>query len=493
MRTIIFLLCALPLMSAVIDGVAGLSINDTGDMKFNDVAVEMVISETGNVPTMQNAASVKRDPGYPKTDASSFAINGIITAGRSKKQYPFTQTVTRSAAGIELSYTIDDLADDIIDVRLSFKMPLAVAKGRAVTADGKMVPLPIEADEFTIMNDVSMKSIALPAMGGDILVTGSFIGFLQDRRKSKQDWYETRLQFIREGTSARFRAIVSAIPEGAAAQAQVKPSFERFSKIAVEKNVAYLAPERAEKIDIYMPEAGDERFPAVLVIHGGGWSGGDKADKRETQICDTLARAGFVAASVNYLLSAKNAPSWPTNIHDVKSAIRFLRVNAAKYHIDPAHIGTIGGSAGGHLAMLMALTGDDERLDPPLYPGTSTKIAAAVNLYGVPDIRKPLSKSTRGCGEGWIGKRAEDETSLFELLSPITHVKKDSAPVFTLHGTKDVTVPIAYSEELIAVMKARGAPYQYTVVNDAPHTFYINSKSGDFREVIVEFFRKYLR
>lgn len=478
----------------------GMTIADTGDMKCNEVTIGMVVSETGNVPTMQSASSVKIDGGTVKKDAPVLSLSGMITVSKSKKQFPFTQTVTKTADSIELSYVIDKLTDDIIDVRLTLRMPVAVAKGRAVTVDGKIVALPLEADEFSIFNDVQMKAFAIPASGGDILVTGSFTGFLQDRRKTKQDWYESRLQFVREGSSARFRAVMKLIPEGSAgvANTQAAPSFEKFSKIIVEKNIDYLAPGRAEKIDIYMPDGNTaDRYPCVLDIHGGGWSGGDKNDKRETQICDTMARAGFVAASVNYLLSGKGAPSWPTNISDVKTAIRFLRANAEKYHINPDHIGTIGGSAGGHLSMLMAWTGDDAKLDAlldsSLYPGVSTKISAVVNLYGVPDIRKPLSKSTSACGEGWIGKKAKDEPALFELLSPISHVTKDGAPVFILHGTKDTTVPIAQTEALIAVLKERGARYQYKVVDGAPHTFYINSASGDFREEIVQFFRENLK
>ena len=91
----------------------------------------------------------------------------------------------------------------------------------------------------------------------------------------------------------------------------------------------------------------------MLIIHGGGWVGGDKGVSREFKIGTTLAKAGYVCASVNYTLERGN---WPQNLFDCKNAVRYLRKNSDNYQVDAKHIGVVGGSAGGHLALMVAYT-----------------------------------------------------------------------------------------------------------------------------------------
>ena len=83
-----------------------------------------------------------------------------------------------------------------------------------------------------------------------------------------------------------------------------------------------------------------------MLIHGGGWVGGKRDAQREQQMGDVFAKAGFVAASIDYMLTAGETPSWPQNLYDCKTAVRFLRKNAARFSINPERIGDIGGSAG---------------------------------------------------------------------------------------------------------------------------------------------------
>src|SRR4051812_3554470 len=112
-------------------------------------------------------------------------------------------------------------------------------------------------------------------------------------------------------------------------------------------DVAYLPAEREEKLDIYLPagRAPGAKSPALIWVHGGGWMRGDKAETSANEICATLADAGYVAVSINYKIGAS---SWPQNVRDVKSAIRFLRAKAMEYSVDPDRIGIGGGSAGAH-------------------------------------------------------------------------------------------------------------------------------------------------
>ena len=122
------------------------------------------------------------------------------------------------------------------------------------------------------------------------------------------------------------------------------------------RDVAYLPADRKEKLDLYLPAQRDAqlRSPAVVIIHGGGWTGGDKAQGREFRIATTLVQAGYICASVEYMKAGNDR--WPTNLKDCKNAVRFLRANAAKYQVDEKNIGVLGGSAGGHLALMVAYT-----------------------------------------------------------------------------------------------------------------------------------------
>ena len=204
-------------------------------------------------------------------------------------------------------------------------------------------------------------------------------------------------------------------------------------------DVSHLGEGRSDKLDLYLPKRqGTARRPAVVIVHGGGWQGGDKAAKREKNIGTTLAAAGYVCASVNYRLSEKNdrlatrlENVWPGNLHDCKLAVRFLRKYADKYAIDPDHIGAIGGSAGGHLVAMLAVTDDSSGLDPNApYGEFSCRIQAVVAMYGVHDV--VYHAKHKG------DTLTEAEESLCRQASPVTYVTADDPPTLILHGTKDV-------------------------------------------------------
>jgi len=117
--------------------------------------------------------------------------------------------------------------------------------------------------------------------------------------------------------------------------------------VRVEKDVAYLGPDRAEKADLYLPPTFEpgKKYPGIVIIHGGGWTGGDKAAGREKNIGTTLASHGYVCMSINYALAKTGSPTFPQNIQDCKRAVRWLRNNAARFPLDVDHVGAIGGSS----------------------------------------------------------------------------------------------------------------------------------------------------
>ncbi len=247
-----------------------------------------------------------------------------------------------------------------------------------------------------------------------------------------------------------------------------------------EHDVAFLASDRAEKLDVYLPAppAAGRLSPAVVWIHGGGWKSGDKGEARAKEICITLQIAGYVAISINYKLGPG---SWPTNLLDCKNGVRFLRAHAAEYHIDPARIAVAGGSAGGHLSLMVGLTVGKKEFEPDApYPGVSSAVRCVIDMYGIANLsvhgqtdakgqptatRKLMNDSLADFGA------ANDEADVFRIASPVTYVAKGAPPVLILHGNADTTVDHAQSEELDRVLKERGIEHEFVSLAGIGHTF----------------------
>lgn len=267
-----------------------------------------------------------------------------------------------------------------------------------------------------------------------------------------------------------------------------------ISPVQVVKGVDYLGEDRAEKMDFYLPAKSDgSRRPAVLIIHGGGWQGGDKAAAREQNIGNTLAAAGYVCASINYRLAQKNdhVPSrlrevWPGMLYDCKTAVRFLRRYADRYQIDLDHIGAIGGSAGGHLASILATTDADDGLDPEGPNGDySCRVQAVVPMYGVHDVLKQARLRDNVL--------TEDEEKLCVQASAVTYVTADDPPALILHGTMDALVPVEQSQFLKARLDAVGVPAELLVIEGAPHSFHLQPQQRDLRATVIDFFDRHLK
>jgi acetyl esterase/lipase len=277
----------------------------------------------------------------------------------------------------------------------------------------------------------------------------------------------------------------------------------------VEKDVAFLAPDRAEKLDVYLPTAGGtELRPGFVWIHGGGWTGGTKNEARAANVCGTLARAGYVAVSVDYRLGDG---AWPTLLFDCKNAVRFLRAQAARYRIDPARIAVGGGSAGGHLALLVALTAGQPELEPAgaatPYPGVSSAVRCGVNLYGITNIltrRHVAADGTPGeirppeAAHLQVYSAQDTADPIFRLASPVNHLSPASVPLLTLHGRRDATVDYRQAEELDQVARERGARHELVLLERAGHTFDLETwqrkpLERDLRPVLLEFLGRHLR
>lgn len=264
-------------------------------------------------------------------------------------------------------------------------------------------------------------------------------------------------------------------------------------EIRTEKDVAYLGPDRAEKADLYLPEAGaaGTTYPGVVVIHGGGWTGGDKAAPREINICSTLAAAGYVCMSINYQLAKPGGPTFPANIQEAKRAVRWLRKNAARLQLDGRSIGAIGGSAGGHLTALLAVSGPECGLDPAEDAEFSCRIQAAVPLYP-------------HCASSWEGDRPYDSLPMFakpraeapalwDSASPIKSLSADDPPMLLVHGTADKTTPLDQSTRFRDAAVAVGVPCELIVIEGAAHAFHLQPVQRDLRPAVIGFFDRHLK
>jgi acetyl esterase/lipase len=192
-------------------------------------------------------------------------------------------------------------------------------------------------------------------------------------------------------------------------------------------------------LDIYRPRGGCTRAPVLLQIHGGGWVMGNKHEQA-LPLIHHLAARGWVVVTPNYRLSPR--ARFPDPLVDCKRALAWVRRNITAQGGDPAFVAVTGGSAGGHLAALLALTANDPRLQPG-FEAADTTVAAAVPFYGVYDFtdRHALKGSGTGMVE-WLEKTVMPcppaaDPALWDLASPIMQVRRDAPPFFILHGTHD--------------------------------------------------------
>ncbi len=247
---------------------------------------------------------------------------------------------------------------------------------------------------------------------------------------------------------------------------KVSAPAEPPASLKVEFDLVYgKTPEQELKLDVYRPK-NDTVLPACVLVHGGGWIGGDK--ERFRALGFALAEKGYVVANVEYRLAG--AAKYPAAVQDCSLAVRWVRANAKRFALDPQRIGAWGGSAGGHLVGLLAavpehfLTADLKDVSAAVQ---ATCIMAGptdlTNATFVESLRKAKEKSN---SYTWFGKLYDDAPDLYRDASPLTHFTKTTGPILFLTG--DLDNPDR-DKASIEKLQSLGVSTKQTILKDAKH------------------------
>ncbi len=233
---------------------------------------------------------------------------------------------------------------------------------------------------------------------------------------------------------------------------------------------------RRHRLDVHRSRlAPPEKAPVMVYIHGGGWVIGDKREQGKPMMYELVAR-GWVCVAINYRLSPK--ATWPDHIVDAKRAVAWVKEHIVEYGGDPAFVAVSGGSAGGHLCALLALSEGDAGFQPG-FEGADTSVQACVPFYGVTDLTGSPDGSARfGPGllellERRVMKTKESEhPEVFRDASPTFRVHPGAPPFFVLHGVNDTLVPVETARTFVERLRAVARhPVAYAELPLAQHAF----------------------
>jgi acetyl esterase/lipase len=247
--------------------------------------------------------------------------------------------------------------------------------------------------------------------------------------------------------------------------------------IEVRPDVSFPASDGTDlAVDVYLPRDG-ERLPAILLVHGGSWAGGDTADV--ANLAAGLAARGSAVFALDYRLGVGQVPR---QAEDVRDAVRWLRRNAPDHRVDASAISLLGASAGGHLAALAATDADE-----------SARVAAVATWSGIFDLSTlvphgdaPVPGCDARCQEffgagvltGVVGCTFDDCPRRYRAQSPVTHVRSDTPPMFLASATGD-PVPPSQAQEMAAALRAAGVETELAILEGDEHGYDVGARVLD--------------
>jgi acetyl esterase/lipase len=270
-------------------------------------------------------------------------------------------------------------------------------------------------------------------------------------------------------------------------------------------DLPYASLSPTQKLDIYLPDEGDELFPVVLHIHGGGFEIGDKRDIHVLAYLKALRR-GYAVVSVNYRLSGEAI--FPAGLQDIKASIRWLRAHGETYHLDGERIAACGGSAGGNYAAMICLTASVVKFDDPSLGNTDfpCHVQAAVDMFGPTDFLKMDAQlNENGLGPGdhgkayspeskYLGAKLSDVPLKVALANPMTYIHEHMPPLLIQHGRLDTMVPVQQSMIFVEKLEKYVSPdrFEFDIIEGAGHGDPL-FETDENMERVFSFLDKYLK
>ena len=264
----------------------------------------------------------------------------------------------------------------------------------------------------------------------------------------------------------------------------------RVDDIRIKRDLVYgHAGGRALKLDLFLPP-GDGPKPLIIWIHGGAWLQGSKDGPSPAR---QFTGSGYAVAQIGYRLS--QAAKWPAQIHDCKAAVRWLRANAALYHLDPQRFAAWGGSAGGQLVAMLGTSGGVAELEGESNDvKASSRVQAVVDWFGPSDFLQmdkagsSMKHDAPNSPESQlIGGAIQENKDAAAKANPITYIGRGDAPppFLIMHGEKDTTVPFNQSELLRDALQAAHADVTFRPVPGAGHGFRGEENIAPVREFLA--------
>ncbi|MBK7627838.1 MAG: alpha/beta hydrolase [Bacteroidales bacterium] len=243
------------------------------------------------------------------------------------------------------------------------------------------------------------------------------------------------------------------------------------------------------QLDLYRLKGKSKPVPLIVFIHGGGWRGGERSDYLVYLI--PFAKSGYVTATVSYRL-LDDGP-YPACVEDIKDAMQWFYDHGEEYGYDPDRIAVVGGSAGGHLAMLAAYGWNKKSVNnDSLMISESHRIKAVVDIYGPADLTTEYARN-HTLVTSFLAKSYDESPEVYLEASPVNYLDKSDPPTLILQGTSDDLVPASQSVLLKERLDTLGVPAELYCLPLWPHTMDIVQRVNDFsRQKMDAFFRKYL-
>jgi len=316
---------------------------------------------------------------------------------------------------------------------------------------------------------------AWPGWAGLAITVGSWAGLLAlavagERTREQVD------RALREGLGAAPSAggPLARAGEPVPVRRLVLPVRFREPDVEVVRDLPYVPGAGArQRLDVYASPHADPGAPMLLQVHGGAWVMGHKRQQALPLLMHLAAR-GWVCVAANYRLAPRSP--FPAQLEDLKRAVAWIREHGPAYGGDPGFLGVTGGSAGGHLSALLALTAGDPACQPG-FEEADTAVQACVPFYGVYDF---TNRGGHGSGEGLrrflervvVKRRFAEDPEAFERASPMSRIHPDAPPFFVIHGTHDTLAPVGQAREFVRLLRETSRePVAYLELPLAQHAF----------------------